>query len=137
MSKAEIIWELKISKTLPEEEGQSHAGISPENQRLESVVEAEVHATVDEDTDGGDDEASVETLDTVRLQGLDVHVNQAVELPLASLALSVIGKPKGYNIRNIFKSNSSQTWFWRSPESRQTSERGFQQILRLQCWCRI
>ena len=99
MSKAEIIWELKISKTLPEEEGQSHAGISPENQRLESVVEAEVHATVDEDTDGGDDEASVETLDTVRLQGLDVHVNQAVELPLASLALSVIGKPKGYNIK--------------------------------------
>ena len=99
MSKAEIIWELK-SKTLPEEEGQSHAGISPENQRLESVVEAEVHATVDEDTDGGDDEASVETLDPVRLQGLDVHVNQAVELPLASLALGVIGKPKGYNIKS-------------------------------------
>ena len=93
MSKAEIIWELKISKTLPEEEGQSHAGISPENQRLESVVEAEVHSTVDEDTDGGDDEASVETLDTVRLQGLGVDVNETVELPLTSLALGVIGQP--------------------------------------------
>ena len=93
MSKAEFIWELKISKTLPEEEGQSHAGISPENQRLESVVEAEVHATVDEDTDGGDDEASVEALNSVRLQGPDVHINQAIELPLTSLALGVISQP--------------------------------------------
>merc|ERR1719291_30585 len=86
-----------------EEEGQSHAGISPEKQRLESVVEAEVHATVDEDTDGGDDEASVEALDTVRLQGLDVHVHQAVELPLASLALSVISKPGSGVVQRVDK----------------------------------
>ena len=29
------------------------------------------------------------------------------------------------------------TWFWRSPGSRRTSARGFQQILRWRCWCRI
>ena len=80
------------------QEGESHAGISPEHQRLERGVEAEVHPAVDEDAHGGDDEAAVQALDTVRLQGLDVHVHQPVELPLASLALGVIGKPDNLKI---------------------------------------
>ena len=81
-----------------EQEGEGHAGISPEHQRLEGVVQSEVHPAVDEDAHGGDDEAAVQALDPVRLQGLDVHVNQAIELPLASLALGVIGKPDNLNI---------------------------------------
>merc|ERR1712020_509570 len=76
-----------------QEEGESHSGISSEDQRLQGVVQAEVHATVDEDTDGRDSEASVESLDTIRLEGLGVDINETVELPLASLALGVIGQP--------------------------------------------
>ena len=48
---------------------------------------------VDEDADGGDDEASVQALDAVSLDGLDVDIDEAVELPLATLALGVIGQP--------------------------------------------
>ena len=54
---------------------------------------AEVHASVDEDTHAGDDEATVQTLDTVGLDGLDVHVDHAAVLPGAGLGLGVIGQP--------------------------------------------
>merc|ERR1719411_1805244 len=74
-----------------QEEGQSHSSISAEKHGLECVVESEVHSTVDEDTHGRDGESSVETLDSVRLQSLDVDVNESIELPLTSLALGVIG----------------------------------------------
>ena len=77
-----------------QQEGEGHAGISPKNQRLQSIVESEVHSTVDEDTDSRDGESSVETLDSIRLQSLDVDINESVELSLASLALGVIGQPK-------------------------------------------
>ena len=46
---------------------------------------------VDEDADAGDDEASVETLDTVRLDGLDIDIDHAVEFAFLALGLSVIG----------------------------------------------
>merc|ERR1712020_9862 len=72
-----------------QEEGESHSGISSEDQRLQGVVQSEVHTTVDEDTDSRDSEASVESLDTIRLEGLGVDINETVELPLASLALGV------------------------------------------------
>ena len=75
------------------QEGEGHAGISPKNQRLQCVVQAKVHPAVDEDAHGGDDEAAVQALDPVRLQGLDVHVHQPIELPLASLALGIVSKP--------------------------------------------
>merc|ERR1719427_1803506 len=75
------------------EEGQSHSSISSQNQRLQSVVQTKVHPTVDEDTDSGDGESSVESLDTVGLQGLGVDIDETVELPLTTLALGVIGKP--------------------------------------------
>ena len=81
-----------------EQEGEGHAGISPEHKRLQGVVEAEVHSAVDEDAHGGDDEAAVQALDHVRLQGLDVHVHQPVELPLASLALGIVSKPDNLGI---------------------------------------
>merc|ERR1719348_1366071 len=60
---------------------------------LQGVEETEVHATVDEDTDSRDSESSVQSLDTVRLQGLGVDVNETVELTLSSLPLGVIGQP--------------------------------------------
>ena len=67
-------------------------GVSKKNW-LQGVEETEVHATVDEDTDSRDGESSVQSLDTVRLQGLGVNVNETVELTLSSLALGVIGQP--------------------------------------------
>ena len=81
-----------------EKEGESHACISPEDEGLQRVVEAEVHPPVDEDAHGGDDEAAVQALDPVGLQGLDVHVHQPVELPLASLALGIVSKPDNLGI---------------------------------------
>ena len=80
--------------TPTQEEGQGDSSISSQDQRLQSVVETKVHSSVDEDTNSGDDKSSVETLDTIRLEGLDVDINQTIELSLASLALSIISKPR-------------------------------------------
>ena len=77
-----------------EEEGHGDTGVVSEEDGLQSVEEPKVHATVDEDTDGGDGESSVQTLNTVRLESLGVDIDQAVELPLTSLALGVIGQPE-------------------------------------------
>merc|ERR1712110_1135676 len=46
-----------------EEEGHGHIGVVSEKQGLQGVKETEVHATVDEDTDGRDGESSVQALD--------------------------------------------------------------------------
>merc|ERR1719151_604618 len=68
-------------------------GILAQEQRLQGVVEAEVHATVDEDADSGDGEASVQALDTVRLEGLHVHIDQTVELAFTTLTLGIVSQP--------------------------------------------
>merc|ERR1712130_973125 len=48
------------------EEGSSHGRVlSSDEDRLQGVEESEVHATVDEDTNGRDGEASVQALDTI------------------------------------------------------------------------
>ena len=75
------------------EEGQEDTSILAQEQWLQCVVEAEVHATVDEDTNSRDGEASVQALDTVGLEGLHVYVNQTVELALTTLALGIVGQP--------------------------------------------
>merc|ERR1712061_821811 len=55
------------------EEGSSNGRVlSSDEQGLQGIEHTEVHATVDEDTDSRDGEASVDALDTVRLQALDV-----------------------------------------------------------------
>jgi hypothetical protein len=61
---------------------------------LQGVVHAEVQTTVDDDTEHGRAEATVETGNTVRGEGLAVDVDQAVELALAALLgrLGVVGK---------------------------------------------
>merc|ERR1719461_2139716 len=76
-----------------QQEGETHIGSVAQEEGLQSVEHTEVHTAVDEDTDSRDGEASVETLDTVRLEGLGVDIDETVELPLASLALGVIGQP--------------------------------------------
>jgi len=76
-----------------QQEGEGHVGSVSQEEGLESVKQTEVHATVDEDTDSGDGESSVQSLDTVRLESLHIDIDEAVELPLAALALGVIGQP--------------------------------------------
>lgn len=51
--------------------------------------------SIDEDSDTRDDESSVESTDSIGLEGLPVDVDQAVELSLASLlaGLGVVGQP--------------------------------------------
>merc|ERR1719354_642281 len=84
-----------------EEEGHGHIGVVSEKHRLQGVEETEVHATVDEDTNGGDGESSVQALDAVRLEGLGVDVNETVELSLTSLALGVIGQPSSGVVKGV------------------------------------
>merc|ERR1719411_2596602 len=84
-----------------EQEGHGHVGLVAEQQGLQGVEQAEVHAAVDEDAHGGDGEASVETLDAVRLEGLCVDINQTIELTLSALALGVIGQPGSGVVKGV------------------------------------
>merc|ERR1719461_28979 len=86
-----------------QEEGEGDVGAISEKKRLQGVEQTKVHATVDEDTDSGDSEASVESLDTIRLQGLGVDVNETVELSLTTLALGVIGQPGPGVVKRVDK----------------------------------
>merc|ERR550517_449424 len=56
---------------------------------------------VDEDTDSRDGEASVDALDTIRLQGLDIDIDQTVELTLSTLALVVVGQPGPGKVKGV------------------------------------
>jgi len=76
-----------------QQEGQEDRGVVSQEDGLEGVVQAEVHASVDEDAHAGDGEATVQALDTVGLDGLGVDVDETVELALATLALGIIGQP--------------------------------------------
>ena len=62
--------------------------------RTERVVDTKVETTVDDDTDDGGDEATVETGNTVRGEGLAVDIDQAVELTSSSTLnrLGVVGE---------------------------------------------
>ena len=53
----------------------------------------EVEAAVEEDAQASDDEASVETQDTIRLDGLALHVPHPSELPPPHPVLDVGGQP--------------------------------------------
>lgn len=66
--------------------------IGGEQDGLERVVKAKVKAAVDEDAEAGDDEAAVKAAHAVRLDGLDVHVDDALELPLVSGVFGVHGE---------------------------------------------
>ena len=87
--------------TPTQEEGQEQGLVVSQEDGLEGIVHAEVHATVDEDTDAGDGETTVQALDTVGLEGLPVDIDEAVVLALSTLALGVIGEP-GIEITSYF-----------------------------------
>jgi len=75
-------------------EGEEQPGIGSQKNGLQRIVETEVHSTVYENTDAGNDESSVETLYTIGLDGLGVDVDQTLVLTLSSLALSVVGQTR-------------------------------------------
>ena len=77
---------VEVELTPSEKEGNEEAGLVTKEQRLSSIVETKVETSVDEDTNAGDGESSVETGDTIRREGLSVNIDQAVVLSLAVLA---------------------------------------------------
>merc|ERR1719278_1851203 len=86
------------------EEGSNHRGVLSSNEHgLQCIEHTEVHATVDKDTNSGDGEASVQALDTIGLQSLHVHVDQAVELALTTLALGVVSQPGPGVVEGVYE----------------------------------
>jgi len=66
-----------------------------EDNGLDRVVHSEVETTVDNDTNDGRDETTVETGDTIRSEGLPVDVDQTVELTGSTTlagSLGVVGE---------------------------------------------
>ena len=53
--------------------------------KLEGIKETEVNSTIEEGTNTGDDEAPIETSNTVRGEGLLVHIHDSIKLLFSSL----------------------------------------------------
>merc|ERR1712183_772427 len=87
--------------TPAKKEGQANISTVTKEDGLESVKESEVHATVDEDTDSGDGEASVQALDTIGFQSLDVDIDQSIELALTTLALGIVSQPGPGKVKGV------------------------------------
>jgi len=87
--------------TVTQAEGQEQPGIGSQKDGLQGIVEAEIHATIDEDADARDDETSVETLNTVGLEGLGVDVDETLVLALAALPLGVVGQTRTSVVERI------------------------------------
>jgi len=69
----------------------------------ERVVDTEVETTVDDDTNDRGDKASVETGNTVRLEGLAVDINETVKLAISSTLgrLSVVRKTSTSVVKRV------------------------------------
>ena len=80
----ENIFDQKLTPS--EKEGKKEAGLVAEEQRLGGVVETEVESSVDEDTNAGDGESSVQTGNSISGESLLVNIEQTVELSLAVFA---------------------------------------------------
>lgn len=78
---------------------------------LDGVVHAEVETTVDNDTGDGGHEATVETGNTVRGEGLAVDVHEAVELTLTTRlgVLGVVGKTSTGVVEGVDEEEGSGT----------------------------
>jgi len=74
------------------EEGDESAAAIANKDWLERIVKTKVHTTVDEDTDARDDEASVDTGNTVGGEGLLVDIDETVVLSLTGGRLVVVGQ---------------------------------------------
>ena len=70
---------------------------------LEGVEDTEVKTSVDDDTDAGDHEASVETSNTVRGKGLLVDVDETVELFFTTLlgVLEIVRQPSSSVVEGV------------------------------------
>merc|ERR1712122_420195 len=95
--------------TPTQKEGQEQGLVVSQEDGLEGVVHAEVHATVDEDADARDGETTVQALDTVGLEGLPVDVNEAVVLALSTLALSVVSQPGTGVVKGVDEQKGERT----------------------------
>ena len=79
--------------------------------RTERIVDTEVETTVNDDTDDGRNEATVETSNTVRGKGLLVDVDETVELALtASLGrLGVVGETRTSVVEGVDEEEGRRT----------------------------
>ncbi len=101
-----------------EERGEEVVGEgTDEDDRLDGVVHAEVETTVDDDTGDGRSEATVETGNTVRGEGLAVDVNETVELAVTATLgrLGVVGQTGTGVVERVDeeeRSGTSSLWFF-------------------------
>merc|ERR1712183_614987 len=91
------------SNTPAKKEGQADISTVTKEDGLESVKHAKVHATVDEDTNSGDGETSVQALDTIRFECLHIDINETIKLALTTLTLGIIGKPGSSIVKRVDK----------------------------------
>ena len=79
--------------------------------RTKRVVDTEVETTVDDDTDDGGDESTVEASNTVRREGLLVNVNETVELTSSSTLgrLGVVRKTRTSVVEGVDEEQRSST----------------------------
>lgn len=96
--------------------------------RLERVVHTEVETTVDDDTEDGRTETTVETGNTIRGKGLLVNINQAVELTLTTRlsVLGIVGKTGTSVVERVDEKEGSGT----SSLLRFSVYRGHRRVLR-------
>jgi len=96
-----------------EQEGSKEVTLKGTNQEngLKRVVHAEVQTTVDNDTDNGGTETTVETGNTVGGDGLAVDVNQTVELALTGTlgGLGVVGQTGTGVVQGVDEEEGSGT----------------------------
>merc|ERR1739848_499739 len=59
--------------------------IRAQEDRLESIIEPKIAASVHNDTHARDNKATVQTTNAIRLHGLNIHINQAIELAFTTL----------------------------------------------------
>merc|ERR1719300_2360254 len=96
-------WMGSDSHSPSKDERKSNSSILSRDEWLECVIEAEVHATVDEDTNGRDAKTSVKSLDTIGLESLDIDINKTIELSFTSFALGIISKPGSGVVQRVDK----------------------------------
>ena len=69
----------------------------------ERVVDTEVETTVDDDTNDGGDETTVETRDTIGSEGLPVDIDETVELTSSSTLgrFCIVGKTRTRIVQRV------------------------------------
>ncbi|BAS93240.1 Os05g0302750, partial [Oryza sativa Japonica Group] len=63
--------------------------VANKNDWLERIIHSKVQPTIDNDTNTGDVESTVQTSNTIRRKGLAVNINKSIELPPTTLLCSL------------------------------------------------